>query len=102
MQRLLLLPSSKKQAMASLPKRVPNFQVVHSIFIFVFVIILPIVSSSNSAVARASPATRTVEKQSEAVALLMWKASLANLTFHHGMKVVIALGSELVATRPVK
>ncbi|KAG5560017.1 hypothetical protein RHGRI_003334 [Rhododendron griersonianum] len=64
--------------MASLPKRVPNFRVVHSIFIFVFVIILPFVSSSDSAVARASPATQTVAKQSEAVALLMWKASLDN------------------------
>ncbi|KAG5560019.1 hypothetical protein RHGRI_003336 [Rhododendron griersonianum] len=64
--------------MASLPKRVPNFQLVHSIFIFVFVIILPFVSSSDSAVARASPATQTVAKQSEAIALLMWKASLDN------------------------
>ncbi|KAI8566773.1 hypothetical protein RHMOL_Rhmol02G0068000 [Rhododendron molle] len=65
--------------MASQPKRAPNFQALHSIIIFVFVIILiPFVSSSDSAVARASPATKTVAKQSEAVALLNWKASLDN------------------------
>ncbi|KAF7115193.1 hypothetical protein RHSIM_RhsimUnG0062400 [Rhododendron simsii] len=94
--------------MASQPKRAPNFQALHSIIIFVFVIItilIPFVSSSDSAVAPASPATNTVAKQSEAVALLKWKASLDNQTqspFHHGMKAVIALGSELVATMPVK
>ncbi|XP_058210203.1 brassinosteroid LRR receptor kinase BRL2-like [Rhododendron vialii] len=65
--------------MASVPKNGPNFQAVHSRIIFVFVIILiPFVSSSDSAVARASPATQTVAKNSEAVALLMWKASLDN------------------------
>ncbi|KAG5560934.1 hypothetical protein RHGRI_004084 [Rhododendron griersonianum] len=65
--------------MASVPKTAPNFQAAHSIIIFVFVIILiPFVSSSDSAVARASPATKTIAKQSEAVALLKWKASLDN------------------------
>ncbi|KAF7115190.1 hypothetical protein RHSIM_RhsimUnG0062000 [Rhododendron simsii] len=65
--------------MASQPKRAPNFQALHSIFIFVFVIILiPFVSSSDSTVARASPATNTVAKQSEEIALLKWKASLDN------------------------
>ncbi|XP_058201703.1 MDIS1-interacting receptor like kinase 2-like [Rhododendron vialii] len=64
--------------MASLPKRVPNFHVAPSRLIFVFVIILPFVSSSYFAVAHASPATKTVAEESEAVALLMWKASLDN------------------------
>ncbi|XP_058200335.1 MDIS1-interacting receptor like kinase 2-like isoform X2 [Rhododendron vialii] len=62
---------------------VPNFQAVHSVIIFVFVIILPFVSSSDSAVARASSATQTVAKLSEAVALLMWKASLDNQSQSH-------------------
>ncbi|KAF7150793.1 hypothetical protein RHSIM_Rhsim02G0069000 [Rhododendron simsii] len=77
MQRLQLLACRKKPTMASVPKRAPNFLAVHSKIIFVFVIILiPFVSSSDSTGAHASPNTQTVAKQSEAVALLKWKASL--------------------------
>ncbi|KAH7858617.1 hypothetical protein Vadar_025915 [Vaccinium darrowii] len=65
--------------MTSLRKRVPNFLVVLSKFIFVFVIILLFVCSSDSTVSHASPTTElVVEEGSEAVTLLMWKASLDN------------------------
>ncbi|XP_058201267.1 MDIS1-interacting receptor like kinase 2-like [Rhododendron vialii] len=73
-----LLDCIQKQAMASLTKRVPNFQVVPCIIIFVCVIILPFVSSSRFAVAHVSTATKTNAEGSETFALLTWKASLDN------------------------